>query len=114
MGKNTRGHKEFDQLQRFKSENRKLKRELSSLKKQLSRMDSEKYKDLREDIKEQEEEQKLEKRLKSQWQCWECGKDHLRLRTFERRDGTFYYRVCNNCGHRTKMQKYHDKVIGID
>lgn len=98
-------------LDKLKHENKRLKRELSSLRKQLSRIDLDRYHNLKEfvlqnDSKEAEAELiKNKEDVKKFWTCWDCGKDYLRMVTFERRDGVHYYRKCGTCNYRTKMQK---------
>lgn len=119
MGKTRRGEKDYDQLDKLKNENRKLKRQISSLRKQIARIDLDRYHNIREllekyDAEEQEEElQRQEEAAKEEWRCHDCDRDYLRLVVFNRRDGTFYFRKCFTCGKRTKTQKYHDKVKGL-
>lgn len=109
----TRGEKEYDLLDRLKHENRKLKRENASLKKALSRIDIERFENLKELVDQQRQEEKnKEKKKESQnkWNCYQCGKGHMQLHIFNRRDGVFYYRSCTLCEHRTRMKKYHKDV----
>lgn len=108
--------KEFDQLQRLKHENQKLKRENAKLRKHLQRMDVDRYNQLQEyaQAEQSEENQKrLEKEIEKSWGCYQCGNGVLILKIINRRDGTFYYRSCNSCANRTKLQKYTDKVTGV-
>lgn len=105
--------KEYDQLQKLKKENKSLKKQLSALKKQVQRLDLDNYKHIRELIEDEEEEPLPVINEKEAWKCWECNEDVIRLIIFERQDGTFYFRRCQTCGHRTKVQKYNDKVKGI-
>lgn len=120
MGKTRRGQKEQDQLDKLKRENKRLKRNISSLRKQIARIDLDRYHNIRElldkyEIEEREEElQRQEELAKEEWKCHDCGRDYLRLVIFNRRDGTFYFRKCFTCNKRTKTQKYHDKVKGIE
>lgn len=111
-------HKEQDQLQDLKEENRRLKKQVASLRKQLDRLDldSSKYDDLRELVNrqyEEEEKQKNTKKLKEKWKCFKCGQGTLKLLILDRNDGSFYFRKCDHCDHRTNMQKYNDKIEGI-
>ncbi len=102
---------ENDLIDRLKRENAKLKEQISKLRKQLSRIDVDRYQNLKElvdrfeqaEVAEQKQSHKEE--IKKLWECFECRQDYLRMVTFERRDGVMYYRKCNSCGHRTKLQK---------
>jgi len=109
---------EIDQLQKVRRENKRLKEQISQLRKQISRIDVDRFQNLKDllDAQDRKEQQEaaLEKNkaLSEQWKCWHCESGILRLVVLERRDGVFYNRVCDNCKHRTKLQKYHDKVKG--
>jgi len=102
---------EHDLVDRLKHENQKLKRQISQLRKQLSRLDLTKYNNIKELVDKQESEDKEEakqehqEQIKKIWECFECRNDCLRMVTFERRDGVFYYRKCNSCGHRTELKR---------
>ena len=112
--------KEQDQLQRLQRENEKLKRTIQSLRKQMARIDINQYQNLKEIIESQEDfysfEDKQEelKKLKDKWKCKECDKDILRLIIVPRLDGSFYFRRCQNCGHKTKLKKYTEDIEGIE
>jgi hypothetical protein len=105
--------REFDLLQKIKEENKRLKRELAALRKQISRLDIDRYENLKELVQKQyEEDKKIEKTDNldnHRWLCWNCKKDVLKLTILHRRDGEFYYRFCQNCKKRTKLQKYDKK-----
>ena len=111
--------KEFSQLDRLKHENRKLKRQISALRKQLERIDVSRWDNLQELVQKQAEEDKIvekskkNNRLKQKWACFQCDDGVLRLIILNRRDGVFYYRSCSACNNRTKPQKYHKLVDGI-
>ena len=102
---------EHDLVDRLKHENQKLKRQISQLRKQLSRLDLSKYNNIKELVDKQESEDKEEakqehqEQIKKIWECFECRNDCLLMVTFERRDGVFYYRKCNSCGHRTALKR---------
>lgn len=135
MGKNTRANKEYSKEQELKheneklrnrireleSENRQLSRQFSRTRKQFARMDLDRHAYVQEIIQEKIAEEKEEqtakqvvKSLKDEWACRECGEGHLEITLFNRLDGTFYYRSCNCCANRTKVQKYDpDQVKGI-
>ena len=107
---------ELDQLQKLKEENKKLKKQIGSLRKQLSRIDLDRYENLKELIDKQRHEDEASaktSKLLKKWKCYECGNGILKLLIFNRRDGTFYYRRCSNCDHRTRLQKYHKDVEGV-
>lgn len=103
--------KEYDLIDRYKRENQKLKEQISKLRKQISRLDLGRYSTIKELIEKHEaaqtevEQQPHKEQLKKLWECFECRSDVLRMITFERRDGIFYFRKCNSCGHRTHTQK---------
>lgn len=117
-GRRPVGDGELKVNRRLKLENDKLKKQISSLRKQLSRIDIDRYSNLKDIIEAQDEEDDnfdsktaLED-LKAKWECHECHEDYLKLIIVPRLDGTFYFRKCS-CGHRTKLKKYNDNVEGI-
>jgi len=132
LGKSRRGHKELSKEQELKYENKEfrrrerdkdnqilqLKREVSSLRKQLARIDLDRYSHVRDIVEEhyanEEKEvstQDMLKSMKDQWRCHECGSGHLEIYVYTRQDGTFYYRLCNNCPNRTKSQRYDPNTV---
>lgn len=135
MGKSRRGQKELSKEQELKYENKefrrrerdkdneinKLKREIGSLRKQLARIDLDRYSHVRDIVEEHYANEEVEQNtqdmlssMKNKWQCHECGIGHLEIHLYTRLDGTFYYRKCNNCANRTKAQKYDaQSVTGI-
>lgn len=108
--------------QRLRQENEKLKRQISSLRKQIARLDLDRYstiKDLIEenyqDDKAQEGKQILEN-LKQVWACRSCADGFLEIFVFNRANETHYYRICSNapfCLNRTKSKPYSPQVSGI-
>lgn len=117
-GRRNHGHKELNQLQICRKENEKLKKEISSLRKQLARIDLDRYAHVKNIVeehyaneKEEKSAQDLVKSLKDEWQCRECGEGHLEITLYTRRDGTFYHRACNVCTNRTKVQKYDPETV---
>lgn len=109
---------ELKDIRRLKLENSKLKKQISALRKQLSRIDIDRYQHLKDMIEAHEEQDStfdstvaLEE-LKTKWECHSCKQDYLKLILVPRMDGTFYFRRCS-CGNRTKLKKYHDGVEGI-
>jgi hypothetical protein len=116
LSRNTRGQQEISSEQRLKHENSKLKRQIGALRKQLSRIDVDRYEELRRIIDQQEAEDRSDcaetarDDIAKMWSCWSCTGGTLRIHTLERRDGMFYNRCCDNCGKATKFQRYIDKV----
>ena len=114
----TRDRREFDKVDRLKKENQQLKRQLARLRKVLDRIDVERFNNLKEIVDKQRKEdedfhnKEIQSVLERKWECHNCRDDVLRIIIVDRRDGVFYFRRCNSCGNRTKMQKYHDKVEG--
>ena len=122
MGKGRRsvGDGEIRDNKRLKLENQKLRKQISSLRKQMSRIDIDRYQNLKDIIEAQEVEDDsfdtviaLDE-LKRKWECHGCQTDYLRLVVVPRIDGTFYFRRCPTCKNKTKLKKYTDEVEGID
>jgi hypothetical protein len=119
--KRTHREKELTQLQSVRRENEKLKKEVASLRKQLARLDLDRHSYVREIVEEhlsQEHEEttttQMLSSMKNEWQCHDCGTGFLEIHLYNRPDGTFYYRMCNNCKKRTTGQKYiAGKIRGI-
>lgn len=121
MGKSTRtGSKEYTRLQEVLHENSKLKREISSLRKQLARLDLDRHsyvKDIMDEhyAREDQEEsaEKMLKRLKEEWRCKNCQDGYLEVNIYMKAGDAWYYRKCNCCENRTKGRRYSpDKVQG--
>ncbi len=120
MGKTRRGYKEFSREQKLIHENKRLKREIASIRKQLARLDLDRHtyiKDIIErsyQLEEQKEGADILEKLKKEWHCRECARGYLEIICYNKPNETWYYRKCNNCEHRTKSQKYNPgKVPGI-
>ena len=127
MSKGRRVHreKELDELQKAKKTIEKLKRENSSLRKQIQRaVNTERMVDLHDLVLKQRQEQLERERAESKKakekekrKCFSCKEGHMRLTLWPRKDGVFYNRICSRspqCGNRTKFKKYNpDKVEGI-
>jgi len=112
-----RGEKsDFTLEERLKRENRELKREVARLRKELDRVDITQFENLKDLARQQRREEKLkhskERAHRDKWKCHKCGKGHMQLKMFPRRDGTFYYRICSNteCHNKTTMKKYTSEV----
>jgi len=123
VSKSHRTDKEYTKEQRLVFENKKLKREVSSLRKQLARLDLDRYSQVRDIIDEHykeeeksEQTQDLLKSLKEEWKCRECESGFLEIFTYERAGTTWYFRRCSEapfCKNRTKGQPYTPNVKGI-
>ena len=103
-------------------ENQALKRQISSLRKQLARIDLDRYDTVKEMIQEHYQEDRAEEgkeileNLKRSWLCHKCEGGYLEIFVLNRGTDTIYYRICSNapvCMHRTKPQIYTPGVKGI-
>jgi cell division septum initiation protein DivIVA len=103
-------------------ENRTLKRMISSLRKQLARLDVDRINIAKEVIQEcykegkEEEGKEILENLKKIWTCHKCQEGHMEIFIFNRGPDTIYYRICSNapnCLHRTKAKIYTANVKGI-
>ncbi len=103
MARKGYSNKEQDQLQKLKLENKRLKKQISSLRKLVSRNDYQHY----EDVKEMSETESVDKReeLLNKWQCWDCKKGMLRYIPFSKMGIEHFIRKCDNCGKRTKSKE---------
>lgn len=121
MSKNSRGTKEYSRMQEALHENKKLKREIASLRKQLARIDLDRHgyvKDILEEHYGEEQSEKTTEKmlqsLKDQWKCHKCPEGHLEIMLYDKLEETWYFRKCNKCPNRTVSQKYSpDTVQGI-
>jgi hypothetical protein len=98
---------------------RKLKKENSSLRKQLARIDTQRFEHLEELVDQQAmEERQLDHKSKRQkliekWNCYKCEDGILKIIIINRPDGLHYFRRCNKCSNKTKLKRYSDEVEGI-
>lgn len=119
MGRNTRGQKEFSKEQRLSHENQRLKKQVSSLRKQLAHLDLDRHGYVKEIIEEHyqleeaQEGQDILEKVQKEWECHECRAGFLEIYVYNKPDGTWYYRLCSNCPHRTASQKYNPGIRGI-
>jgi hypothetical protein len=118
--KRTHNPKELDQLQKIKKENDKLKRQIASLRKELARVDLDRYTNLKQTIEQHYQEDSRQEgldileKVKKEWACKEPGcSGYLEIFLFNKINATHYYRKCNCCSNRTKSQKYTPEVKGI-
>ena len=101
--------KETDTLQHLKSENKHLKREVVRLRKELDRIYN-RYDNLDDLVQQHYKEESPKEDLKKKWACNECKEGYLKLIIINRRDGSFYFRKCSMCDHRTRLKKYTENV----
>jgi hypothetical protein len=120
LGKSIRGDKEYSRLQEALYENKRLKREIASIRKQLARLDLDRHDYVKNIIDEhyaredqEETAEKMLRRLKEEWRCKNCQDGYLEINLYMRAGETYYFRKCNTCENRTKGQKYSpDRVQG--
>ena len=111
MGKKKKTDREFELVDRLKHENSKLKRQISLLRKQFSRIDLENYKNIEEIIQKHDENsdniplKNHEDQLKKLWECFSCRNGVLVMVPINKLNETYYFRKCNQCNHRTKLKK---------
>lgn len=116
MAKNTRGSKEFSREQRLSKENKQLKKELSHLRKQIARLDGDRFETLRQMCQDSEESNRFQENmgssssnietLKKDWACRKCTPGYLEIMLYPKLNQTWYYRKCNSCNNRTTGQRY--------
>lgn len=121
--RSSKGSKEYNDSQRLRHELDKAKETISRLRKQLQKVDVNRYQDIQDLIERRNEESdqvtqndREQESLKSKWACHACNDGHLVIRELHRLDGVFYYRKCSNsktCQNRTKPKRWHKDVEGI-
>lgn len=118
MGSNRRSQnyeREYTREQRLVHENKKLKQEIKRLRNQVKRLSTttERHKDLVDLVQQQYTEEKTKKareEVKAKWACHKCQEGTLKMIVVPRRDGSWYFRKCDHCDNRTRLQKYTDQV----
>ena len=120
MGKAQRGQREFTREQQLRHENDRLKRTVQQLRKQIARLDLDRFGHMKEIIEKhcneenQESGRNVLEALKKAWACKEPGCDgYLEIFLYNKLDKTYYFRRCCKCDHRTKSQPYDKNVQGI-
>ena len=120
MSKNTRGIKEFTREQKLSKENRQLKQELKHLRKQIARLDGDRFETLRQMCADNEESQRFQESipnsnteaLKKDWACNGVGcTGYLEISLYSKLGQTYYFRKCNNCSNRTKGKRYDSESV---
>ena len=91
MGKNIRGEKEYSRFQEVVHENKKLKKEISNLRKQLARLDLDRHSYVRDIVEEhlaqedaQETTVQMLQRLQQEWLCEKCGIGFLEINLYSK------------------------------
>jgi hypothetical protein len=120
VGKSKRGSKEFTREQRLLHENMQLKRKVAQLRKELARLDLDRYENIKEAMEEHFPEQAADntKLLASIRQAWACKMPNctgtLEIFLYSKMGNLWYYRLCDapGCKNRTKAQKYSPEVKG--
>ena len=122
MGKARTDRNGYTREQALVQENRLLKRQVSALRKQLARLDLDRYDVIKDMIQECYKEGKTEEgkeileSLKKTWACDKCADGYMEIFVFNRGPDTIYYRICSNtpnCSNRTKAKTYTPAVKGI-
>lgn len=120
MGRKTHTKdRDWDEATKLKVENKRLRNQVSKLRKVISRLDFEQYAHVRdlleahekEDVKEVSKREKIS--LEEKWKCYHCDDGVLRLVMFHRMGKPYYFRKCDGCTHRTKMKPYNEEVEGV-
>lgn len=121
MGKSKRSDKEFTREQRLSKENRQLKKELAHLRKQISRLDGDRFETLRQMCEDSEERERFQESvgpvnsnietLKKEWACHSCSVGWLEITLYSKLGISHYYRKCNSCDYRTKGQRYDSSSV---
>jgi hypothetical protein len=110
-GKGSRGDKEFSKIQKLAHENKKLKTEISRIRKNLNRLESgwcpgclDRYDS--KDEKMTLPEPCLTKPVGKDRTCFKCKEGKLRMVKYYKIAETWYYRKCDSCPHRTRGKKF--------
>lgn len=123
MGKARTDKRGQTREQRLQRENEALKRQISSLRRSLARIDLDRYSTVKDIIEEHYKEEKAQEgqqileNIKKTWQCKDCMEGHLEIFIYSHSGKTFYYRICSNapsCRNRTLSKPYDPlNVTGI-
>lgn len=116
MGK-TKRIKEFDDIQKLKNDNKKLRIQVSKLRKVIKNIDLDHYnfvKDLLESDNFNETPIKVtNKKLEEKWSCYKCDSGILRLIIVNKCGEPYYFRKCDYCENKTKTKKYNEDIKGV-
>ena len=114
MGKSRTDRNGLTREQRLLKENQGLKRTIQSLRKQLAKLDLDRYDqvcDIIEEHSSNNEGQEILSKLKDEWKCRECEMGYLEIILYSKINTLWYHRKCNCCPNRTKSQKYDPKSV---
>lgn len=123
MGKSRVNSRGNTNEQRLQHENTKLKKLVAQLRKQIARVDLDRYSSVRDILnnyyqqedaqKHAEKEAESLEQLKREWKCNCCEPGYLEILLITKINDLWYYRACNECTNRTKLQRYNKNVRGI-
>lgn len=120
MGKARTDRNGYTREQKLLNENKRLKQELSQLRKRLAKIDLDRYDTIKDMIQEhytaEKEEQGKEilENMKQMWKCHKCEVGYLQIYTYTRSNNLWYYRICSeapDCLNRTLPQIYDPKQV---
>lgn len=123
MGKSRIDGRGNTREQRLQNENDKLKKVIAQLRKQLARIDLDRYSNVRDIVhkhyqqedaeRHAEIQRESEEQLRREWACTKCGEGYLEIILLRKINDLHYYRKCTSCTHRTKLQRYAKSVRGL-
>jgi hypothetical protein len=121
VGKSKRSDKEFTREQRLVKENRQLKRELAHLKKQIARIDLDRFETVKQMCNDYQENERFRdsseesisnlEEMKKTWSCNECSSGYLEIILYSKIGETYYFRKCISCNKRTVGQRYDSESV---
>ncbi len=118
MGKSIRSGKEYTRLQEVLHTNKRLRKEISSLRKQLARIDLDRHGYVKNIIEEhyaredqEESAEQMLKKMKEVWRCHDCGDGYLEINLYMKAGELWYFRRCGVCEKRTLGKKYDPKEV---
>jgi len=115
MGKNRNCDKDYSEIQTLRYQLQKLKKENSSLKKQLARIDLDRYSTVKDMIREYRDTEdptvpepiEFLEEMKKEWACKMPGcPGHLEIILYSKIGNPHYFRKCSECSNRTPSQAY--------
>jgi hypothetical protein len=108
-GKSFKTDKEYTREQELSYKNKELQKEIARLRKSLDKL---KFgwcpKCL--GLEGEENHAPIEPPKIKERTCYSCGKANLIMIRYHKPDGTWYYRSCPLCGHRTRSKRYTEDV----
>jgi DNA-directed RNA polymerase subunit RPC12/RpoP len=122
MGKHSRKPArdgEVNENKKLKLQNQALRRQIQTLRKELNKIDIDRYQYLKDLVQSQaKKDEQVEttitlNKLKDKWECFTCGKDFLRLVIIPKADKLYYMRRCPTCLYKTRLKPYTDSIEGL-